>query len=271
MARPGPRRDDAGSRAVPGWFAFVPGGPPAHFPGGRLISNAPAPARFRLEPPASPDIPQLDGQGQGEQDVERTGLKFGPLAPDSLHVCVDMQTLFSDGYPWALPWFGRILPGLEALCAHRPAQTILTRFIPASRPGEGRGAWARYYQRWAAVTLAEIGAGAIDLAPALRRFVPPARVVDKHVYSPWLEGGLDALLRDSGGDTLIISGGETDICVMATVIGAIDRGYRVVLVADGVCSFSDETHDAMLKMFARRFSEQLEVCRIAEVLDAWRR
>ncbi|GHE66944.1 cysteine hydrolase [Camelimonas fluminis] len=203
--------------------------------------------------------------------MEQTGLKFGPLAPESVHVCVDMQTLFSAGYPWALPWFERILPGVEELSGRCPERTIFTRFIPARRPGEGRGAWARYYQRWAAVTLEETGAEAIDLTPALRRFAPPARVVDKHVYSPWLEGGLDVLLRDSGGDTLIISGGETDICVMATVIGAIDRGYRVVLVADGVCSFSDETHDAMLRMFARRFSEQLEVCLIADVLAAWRR
>ena len=38
------------------------------------------------------------------------------------------------------------------------------------------------------------------------------------------------------------------MCVLATVIGAVDHGYRViVVVTDAVCSSSDEGHDAMLE------------------------
>jgi hypothetical protein len=53
---------------------------------------------------------------------------------------------------------------------------------------------------------------------------------------------------------LIISGGETDVCVLAAVMDAVDAGYRVVLAEDALCSVSDESHDAMLRQFGARFS-----------------
>ena len=154
------------------------------------------------------------------------GLVHGPLGESCLHLCVDMQRLFAPGGPWAVPWAQKVLPAIEELAARHPRQTLFTRFIPAARPGEGPGMWARYYRRWAEVTLANIDPALVDLMPSLARFVPPAKVLDKHVYSPWTEGRLDALLNGSGIDTLVITGGETDVCVLATVLGAIDRGFR---------------------------------------------
>ena len=100
--------------------------------------------------------------------------------------------------------------------------------------------------------------------------MPPARQLDKHVYSPWTEGRLDALLNGSGVDTLVVTGGETDVCVLAAVLGAIDRGFRVVLVTDAICSSADQTHDALMELYRSRFSEQVEAVTMQEVLDGWR-
>jgi nicotinamidase-related amidase len=181
-----------------------------------------------------------------------------------------MQRLFAPGGPWAVPWAQRVLPVIEELAASHPRQTLFTRFIPAARPGAGPGMWARYYQRWAEVTLGNIDPALVDLMPTLARFVPPAKVLDKHVYSPWTEGRLDALLSGSEIDTLVITGGETDVCVLATVLGAIDRGFRTIIVTDAICSSADQTHDALIELYRSRFSEQVEVVEMAEVLDGWR-
>jgi nicotinamidase-related amidase len=70
-------------------------------------------------------------------------------------------------------------------------------------------------------------------------------------------------------DSLVITGGETDVCVLATVLGAVDRGFRVVLVTDAVCSSADETHDALMELYRSRFSEQIEAVTMKEVLDGW--
>jgi nicotinamidase-related amidase len=181
-----------------------------------------------------------------------------------------MQRLFAPGGPWAVPWAQKVLPAIEALTASHAQQTLFTRFIPAARPGEGPGAWARYYRRWAEVTLANINEDLIELMPTLAQFVPPAKVLDKHVYSPWTEGRLDAMLTGSAIDTLVITGGETDVCVLATVLGTIDRGFRTVLVADAICSSVDQTHDSLMQLYGSRFSEQIEVAAMREVLENWR-
>jgi nicotinamidase-related amidase len=92
--------------------------------------------------------------------------------------------------------------------------------------------------------------------------------VDKHTYSPWTTPVLARLLADRGVDTLVISGAETEVCVLATVLGAIDRGYRVVLATDAVCSSADATHDAMLEIYHSRFGMQVETAQIDEILEA---
>lgn len=194
----------------------------------------------------------------------------GPLGAGALHVCVDMQRIFGPGYPWAMPWMERVTPAIERLCDRHADHTLFTRFIPAARPGEGQGTWRRYYQRWADITLENLEANAVRLVPALERFAPPAKILDKHVYSPWTEGGLDAFLSGSDIDTLVITGGETDVCVLASALGGIDRGYRVVLVGDALCSFIDETHDALMELYLTRFTEQLEVTTVDDVLETWR-
>ncbi|WP_372353057.1 isochorismatase family protein [Pararhizobium sp. BT-229] len=54
----------------------------------------------------------------------------------------------------------------------------------------------------------------------------PGQMLHKRVYSPWFDGRLhEALLREQVS-TLVISGGETDVCVLATVMGASDLGCR---------------------------------------------
>lgn len=78
------------------------------------------------------------------------------------------------------------------------------------------------------------------------------------------------LLSSAGIDTLVVTGGETDVCVLATVMGAIDRGYRVVLPSDAIYGSADETHDAMSSIYRSRFGQQLTVCTTQDVLDHWR-
>jgi nicotinamidase-related amidase len=191
------------------------------------------------------------------------------LGDQCLHICVDMQKLFAPGSPWEVPWTMNILPAVTEIARLNPPRTLFTQFVPASQPGRGPGVWSRYYTRWAEVTLSQRGADLIQLLPPLAELAPPARLLDKHVYSPWTEGKLDRLLAGSGVDTLIITGGETDVCVLATVLGGIDRGYRVVVVGDALCSSADRQHDALLTLYRERFSEQLEVVTAAEILESW--
>ena len=60
---------------------------------------------------------------------------------------------------------------------------------------------------------------------------PPARVFDKPGYSAFAGPRLCQHLQERGAGTLIVTGSETGVCVLPTVIGAVDHGYRVILVS----------------------------------------
>jgi len=90
-------------------------------------------------------------------------------------------------------------------------------------------------------------------------------VIDKRTASPWMEPDLETILQGEGIDTLLITGGETDVCVM----GAVDRGSRVIVGSFGVRSSIDPTYDAMMVLDHSRFGTRIETAPVAEILDAW--
>jgi nicotinamidase-related amidase len=187
----------------------------------------------------------------------------------TVHVCVDMQVMFAEATPWHMPWLRRVLPAIVALVERDPTRSLFTRFIPASRPGEGAGMWRAYYKRWSGMTLEHMGAHMVNLVPELALFTPPARVFDKRVYSPWTGTDLAQRLSAEGVGTLVVSGGETDVCVLATVLGAVDWGFRVIVATDAVCSSADETHDAMMTIYHSRFAEQVQTAKVEDILASW--
>jgi nicotinamidase-related amidase len=159
-----------------------------------------------------------------------------------------------------------VLKGTDVDQPRNLAKSVFTVEWPEDAPG----VWQRYFRRWRQFTGAEVDPRLLDLVPPLAELVPPARVVDKAVYSPFHEPELLEILRDWAVDTLIITGAETDVCVGAAVFGAMDLGFRVVLVKDAICGSADETHDALIKVYANRFSQQVELVESQVVLESWK-
>lgn len=183
------------------------------------------------------------------------------------HICVDSQRMFAEDTPWYVPWMARVLPQLLEVSGRHAERTIFTRFIPPKRPDDVVGAWKDYYWKWWMMTGEHLPQEMLDLSPALQALVPPARVFDKMTYSPWVNGGLNAHLRQEGVGTVVVTGGETDVCVLATVLGAIDLGFHVIVLSDAVCSGADETHDAAVDLLGDRFSVQLNLMKTEEFLS----
>lgn len=198
-----------------------------------------------------------------------SGLRFGPIGQNAVHICVDMQRMFDVGTPWATGWLRKVLPRVIRLCEAQPGRIIFSRFMPLPTSSDAHGAWRRYYARYEEMTLQRIDPGLLDLVPELQLFVPPAATLDKHTYSPWTGTDLLPSLYSRRIDTVIVSGGETDVCVLATVLGAVDAGFRVVVATDALCSSVDETHDAVIDFYHERLSEQIEAAEVDEINDSW--
>ena len=192
------------------------------------------------------------------------------LSSRAAHVCIDMQRIFSPDGPWSTPWLPKVLPQCVALAEHRRDATIFTRFVTPATPDAAEGAWEKYYRRWPETTRFQLDPALLDLVPELVRFAPPAPVFDKPVYSAFAGRKLISYLREREIDTVILTGAETDVCVLSSALSAIDHGFHVIIVTDAVCSSSDDGHDSLLKLFDQRFSQQISTAETAHILDMWR-
>ena len=197
------------------------------------------------------------------------GLRSYPLTPRTVHLCVDMQRIFSGEGVWATPWMDRVLPVVAELAGRYPERTVFTRFITPNRPDDMPGMWQRYYTRWKEATREHLDPALLELLPPLAKLCPPATVINKTRYSGFAEPELFSHLQAREADGLVVTGSETDVCVLATVLGAVDLGYRVILVRDAVCSSSDEGHDALMQIYHRRYTEQIEVADATAIMARW--
>lgn len=188
--------------------------------------------------------------------------------PNWRHICVDAQRMFAEDTPWHVPWMARVLPQLEEISCRHAQKTIFTRFMTPACVEDAVGAWKEYYRKWWMMTGEHLPQELLGLAPSLQALVPPARIFDKKTYSPWADGRLVANLRKEAAETVVVTGGETDVCVLATVLGAIDCGFRVIMLSDAVCSGADETHDAAVDLLGDRFSVQLKLMTTEAFLSA---
>jgi len=198
-----------------------------------------------------------------------TGLRFGEIGKRAVHACIDMQRLFAEGSDWSSPAVHAIEPKVSRIAAHAPPLTLFTRFLTPERAADAQGQWQIYYRHWKSVLASNLGHDLLDLLPPLRRFVPPARVIDKYVHSAFEAPEFQRALDDLDADTIIFTGVETDVCVLASALTAVDRGYRTILVSDAIASSSPPGHRSALDDIYPRFDQQVELINTNALLRAW--
>jgi nicotinamidase-related amidase len=192
---------------------------------------------------------------------------FGPIPPSALHLVVDMQELFRSHPQWGTEALTRIAPAIQRLLTARPENAYFSRFIPTQHADHASGAWQRYYRRWSSVTLDQLDPAQIEVIHELRPWAK--RVADKPGYSALGNPELRRAAVSSSGHCVILTGVETDVCVLATALDAMDAGLRVVLVTDALASSSDTCHAKALDILHDRFDEQVELGTVDEILTAW--
>lgn len=186
------------------------------------------------------------------------------------HLCIDVQNIFARGGVWETPWMEKVLPVISNIAARYGERTVFTRFVTPTQPEDRPGRWQGYFTKWRAATRAELGPDALELVPSLSRYAPPALIVDKPAYSAFFGSGLADLLIEKHVGTVVVTGAETDVCVLSTVLSAVDLGFRVVIVEDALCSSSDTGHDALMTMYRTRFHGQIDLVCAEELFELWR-
>ena len=191
-----------------------------------------------------------------------------PLSPNTLHIVIDMQRLFAEHTEWHTPPLMQILPNVTLLAQASGARTVYARFITPANPGAAPRQWQAYYRRWASVTTDQMDPALFDLVAPLADLARSGHTIDKPTFSLFGTAEFADLLTRLGTDTLIFTGVETDMCVLASVLPAVDLGLRVIIVTDAVGSSDQAAHDATITHLLPRLSDQIELTDTATILTA---
>jgi nicotinamidase-related amidase len=95
-------------------------------------------------------------------------------------------------------------------------------------------------------------------------------VIRKRWYDAFAGSALDGALRARGATSLVVTGTMTDICVLATVVGAFNREYRVTVVDDAVSTLWPDIQRAALDIVGRAYGRVVSSKSIIDTLTTWR-
>lgn len=194
---------------------------------------------------------------------------------------VDMQRGFLDpGAAMEVPEARAIVPtvaGLVALFRQKGLPVAFSQFVyspavpllvgdlhPEHRPA-APGAPTGFGRPSSSCLLGDPSAEVVpELAPA-----PGELAVRKHWYDAFAGTALDGALRARGVGALVVTGTMTDICVLATVVGAFNREYRVTVVEDGVATLWPEIQRATLDIVRRAYGRVVPAKAVAADIAVW--
>ena len=149
-----------------------------------------------------------------------------------------------------------LLPTIVELADAFGDDVAYSRHVPPA--DGGHGAWKRFYENWKEL---DEDPSNWDLMPELAG--RPGIHAAKSTYSVF---GAPELRAQLDRDELILCGVETDCCVLATALEAIDHGVPVTVVEDAVASPSPAGHEGALALFRRLDDDQVKVTTAARLL-----
>jgi nicotinamidase-related amidase len=186
------------------------------------------------------------------------------------HVIIDLQRLFAEETVWHTPIIADILPNVLDLTAAFSHRTLFAKFMVPGSPHQASGRWRIYYERWSMLTTSSMDPIMQDLVAPLAAIATPETTIEKTTYSIFGVPGFEKRLHDGGVDTLVFSGVETDVCVLASIFDAVDAGFHVIVAANAVGSSASDSHQAILEHVLPRMPEQIGIWTTAEIVAAAR-
>lgn len=173
--------------------------------------------------------------------------KKGSVMKKDLFLVIDMQNVYTEGGEWFCPNIDvataniiKVIKRVDDSSA--PAdRVIFTKFIASKNPS---GTWIKYNEENKAVNES---AYANEIVDKLKPYVESHEVFEKAEYSSLSAKALkDTVSQYVDDGRVVVSGVVADCCVLATVMGLIDMGVKVIYLTDAVAGIDDETENAVL-------------------------
>jgi nicotinamidase-related amidase len=217
-----------------------------------------------------------------QASLERMNTRMGKLHPfDAIDpratalLVVDMQNYFVEqGHQGEVPLAREIVPNINRLAAElrrRGGHVVWIR----NGTRDTRESWSNYHGYLQKPERAERRLKAMDIGEDgyeywhLNDIKPEDAQITKKRYSAFIQGSsnIERQLRDHNIDTILITGTATNVCCESTARDAMMLNFKVIMVADGLATHTDDEHNATLSNFYGQFGDVQTVDEVVQSLD----
>lgn len=165
---------------------------------------------------------------------------------NDLLIVIDFQNVYLPGQEWSCPNTPEAVKNTCTLIDSGAVDSVVfTRFVAPENPV---GTWNRYN-----LDNAQINADPYlcDMIDEIKPYLEKYPVYDKSTYTSMRVPELVEAAKKA--DRVLLAGVVAECCVLATLMEAIDNGYKTVYLTDCVAGQSD-AHEASVRMVAEGLS-----------------
>ncbi|MBV9609774.1 MAG: cysteine hydrolase [Acidobacteria bacterium] len=182
-------------------------------------------------------------------NLGNTGRDFFSVAPrETALIVIDMQNAFvAEGATFETAGARAMIPRLESLIAFARAHNMPVIWTQSDHRPPFGGLMLRKFPPIADGVLWP-GDRSYDFYPQVHP-APGKReyCIVKHKFDAFFETPLEAILRNHGIRTLIVTGTATNACCESTARSAFMRDYQVAFPSDANATFDEAMHQATLR------------------------
>ncbi len=201
------------------------------------------------------------------------------VAERTAHIVVDLQNGFmAPGAICEIDTAREIVPNVNRISAAVRAAGGLVVYIQNTFDAEAVRSWSVYFDHFCSparragmIEAFTPGSEGHALWPGLE-VLPQDLQVRKRRFGAFAPGASDlhAILQSRGIDTLVVTGTATQVCCESTARDAMMLNYKVLFVADGNATFTDEEHNATLSAMAHAFCDVVDTETVVGLVGAGR-
>ena len=180
-------------------------------------------------------------------------------------IVVDMSLGFTDPTSPLACELDEVVVAIQALLKEARAARLPVVFTTVALDAAGRAAAKAFIDKVPAMSTLEAGSRWVEIDDRLAP-LPEEPVLVKVFASAFFGTALQSLLVANGCDSLIVTGASTSGCVRATVVDALQHGYRPIVPREAVGDRNPDAHAANLYDIDAKYGDVVSVDEVLEHL-----
>jgi nicotinamidase-related amidase len=181
-------------------------------------------------------------------------------------VVVDVNVGFTDPASPLVCDLEDVVVAIRQLLAETRKAGLPVVFTTVSYSAGDRVAAKAFIDKIPALLTLEAGSRWVEIDPRIAP-LPGEPVLNKLFASAFFGTPLAALLTAAGCDSLIVTGASTSGCVRATVVDALQHGFRPVVPREAVGDRNPDAHAANLYDMETKYADVVSLAEVLEHLE----